>query len=409
MKGNILIGQSGGPTSVINSSLAGAFKAAKDLGIEKIYGMRYGIQGFINGNFIDMSDFIKSELDLELLKHTPSSFLGSCRYKLKNPSENTEDYEIIIKRLNELNIKYVLYIGGNDSMDTIMKLSSYGESIGSDIRFIGVPKTIDNDLMATDHCPGFGSAAKYIASTVKEVIRDSKVYDMKSVTVVEIMGRNAGWLAASAALAESDNSFGPDMIYLPEKAFDTEDFLNRVDALTKERHNIIVAISEGIKSKDGKYISEGVDGTKGSVDIFGHTMLGGTAITLSTLIGSNLGLKSRGIVLSTLQRSAAHMMSRCDMDEAFSAGFQGVQYALDGKSGIMVTFERISDSPYFIKTGCADIKTIANEEKMVPTDWILDGGLLKTDELKKYISPLIQGEAYPIMADGVPRHLTIER
>ncbi len=409
MKGNILIGQSGGPTSVINSSLAGAFKAAKDLGIEKIYGMRYGIQGFINGNFVDMSDHIKNELDLELLKHTPSSFLGSCRYKLKKHEESTEDYEIIIKRLNELNIKYVLYIGGNDSMDTIMKLSSYGESIGSDIRFIGVPKTIDNDLMATDHCPGFGSAAKYIASTVKEVIRDSKVYDMKSVTVVEIMGRNAGWLAASSALAESDNAMGPDLIYLPEKAFDTEDFLNRVDTLANERHNIIVAISEGIKSKDGKYISEGVDGTKGSVDIFGHTMLGGTAITLSTLIGSNLGLKSRGIVLSTLQRSAAHMISKCDMEEAFSAGYQGVQYALDGKSGIMVTFERISDSPYFIKTGFADINSIANEEKMVPTDWILDNGLLKTEELKKYISPLIQGESYPIMADGVPMHLTIER
>ena len=408
MKGNILIGQSGGPTYVINSSLAGAFKAAKDMGIEKIYGMRYGIQGFINGNYVDMQDFIKSELDLEILKHTPSSFLGSCRYKLKKHTESTEDYEIIIKRLTKLNIKYVLYIGGNDSMDTIMKLSAYGESIGSDVRFIGVPKTIDNDLMATDHCPGFGSAAKYIASTVKEVIRDSKVYDMKSVTVVEIMGRNAGWLAASSALAEGDNAAGPDMIYLPEKAFDTEDFLNRVDNLAKERHNIIVAISEGIKSKDGKYISEGVDGTKG-VDIFGHTMLGGTAITLSTLIGNNLGLKSRGIVLSTLQRSAAHMISKCDMEEAFSAGFSGVKYALDGKSGIMVTFERISDTPYFIKTGYADINTIANEEKMVPAEWILPGGLLKTEELKKYISPLIQGESYPIMANGVPRHLTIER
>ncbi|MDO4618043.1 MAG: 6-phosphofructokinase [Clostridia bacterium] len=408
MTGNILIGQSGGPTAVINSSLAGAFKAAKDLGIEKIYGMRYGIDGFIKGNYIDMSDYIKSDLDLELLKHTPSSFLGSCRYKLKNPEDSTADYEIIIKRLNELNIKYVLYIGGNDSMDTIMKLSRYGNSIGSDIRFIGVPKTIDNDLMATDHCPGFGSAAKYIASTMKEVIRDSKVYDIKSVTVVEIMGRNAGWLTAASALAEGDDSLGPDMIYLPEKAFDTNAFLNRVDTLAKERHNIIIAISEGIKSADGNYISEGVDGTKG-VDIFGHTMLGGTAINLSTLIGSELGLKSRGIVLSTLQRSAAHMMSQTDMDEAFSAGVAGVMAARDGKSGVMITFERLSDIPYFIKTGTADINTIANEEKMVPADWILKDGLLKTDELKKYIAPLVKGEAYPIMANGVPQHLVIER
>lgn len=408
MKGNLLVGQSGGPTSVINSSLAGVYKTAVDMGIKTVYGMRYGIDGFIKGKYIDISEYVKSDLDLELLKRTPSSFLGSCRYKLPSLDENSADYEIIFKRLEELDIKYVLYIGGNDSMDTIQKLSAYGERIGSDISFVGVPKTIDNDLAATDHTPGFGSAAKYIASSVKEIIRDSKVYDIKSVTIVEIMGRNAGWLTAASQLAEGEDGAGPDMIYLPEKSFDTNRFLDRVDALAKERHNIIIAVSEGIKSADGNYICDGLDGTKG-VDIFGHTMLGGTALSLSGLVGSQLGLKSRGIVLSTLQRSAAHIISGCDMAEAFAAGASGVKAALEGMSGIMITFDRISDAPYLMKTGTADINKIANEERLVPADWILEDGLLKKDEIKKYISPLISGDYSPIMAGGVPKHLVIER
>ncbi|MBQ8636551.1 MAG: 6-phosphofructokinase [Clostridia bacterium] len=408
MKGNLLVGQSGGPTSVINASLAGVYKTAVDMGIKTVYGMRYGIDGFIKGKYIDISEYVKSDLDLELLKRTPSSFLGSCRYKLPSLDENSDDYEIIFKRLEELDIKYVLYIGGNDSMDTIQKLSAYGERIGSDISFVGVPKTIDNDLAATDHTPGFGSAAKYIASSVKEIIRDSKVYDIKSVTIVEIMGRNAGWLTAASQLAEGEDGAGPDMIYLPEKCFDQNRFLERVDSLAKERHNIIIAVSEGIKAADGSYICDGLDGTKG-VDIFGHTMLGGTALSLSGLVGSQLGLKSRGIVLSTLQRSAAHIISGCDMAEAFAAGASGVKAALEGMSGIMITFERISDAPYLMKTGTADINKIANEERLVPADWILEDGLLKKDEIKKYISPLIAGDYSPIMAGGVPKHLVIER
>ncbi|MBS7297915.1 MAG: 6-phosphofructokinase [Eubacteriales bacterium] len=408
MKGNLLVGQSGGPTSVINASLAGVYKAAVDIGIETVYGMRYGIDGFIKGKYIDMSDYIKSDLDVELLKRTPSSFLGSCRYKLPALDTDSNDYEIIFNRLNELNIKYVLYIGGNDSMDTIQKLSEYGKRIGSDIAFVGVPKTIDNDLAATDHTPGFGSAAKYIATSVKEIIRDSKVYDIKSVTIVEIMGRNAGWLTAAAALSEGEDSTGPDMIYLPEKSFDTNKFLDRVNALADERHNIIIAVSEGIKSADGSYICDGLDGTKG-VDIFGHTMLGGTALTLSGLVGSELGLKSRGIVLSTLQRSAAHIPSGCDVSEAFSAGAAGVKAAVDGMTGIMITFERVSDTPYLMKTGTADINKIANEERLVPSDWILENGLLKKDEITRYIKPLIEGELAPIMTNGLPRHLVIER
>ena len=408
MKGNLLVGQSGGPTAVINASLAGVFKTAKDMGIKTVYGMRYGIDGFIKGKYIDMEDYVKSDLDLELLKRTPSSFLGSCRYKLPPIDSDSQDYEIIFKRLKELDIKYVLYIGGNDSMDTIQKLSAYGKRTGSDISFVGVPKTIDNDLAATDHTPGFGSAAKYIAASVKEIIRDSKVYDIKSVTIVEIMGRNAGWLTAASALAEGEDSTGPDMIYLPEKSFDKNKFLERVDTLAKERHNIIIAVSEGIKSADGSYICDGLDGTKG-VDIFGHTMLGGTALSLSGLVGSQLGLKSRGIVLSTLQRSASHIMSGCDMSEAFAAGASGVRAAIDGMTGIMITFERISDMPYLMKTGTADINKIANEERLVPADWILEDGLLKKDEITRYISPLIAGDYTPIMVNGVPKHLVIER
>ncbi|MBQ7793740.1 MAG: 6-phosphofructokinase [Clostridia bacterium] len=407
MTGNLLVGQSGGPTSVINASLAGVYKTAKELGISTVYGMRFGIEGFIKGKYIDMSDVVKNDLDLELLKRTPSSFLGSCRYKLANHTDNADDYEVIFKRLAELDIKYVLYIGGNDSMDTIKKLSAYGSSIGSDIRFVGVPKTIDNDLAATDHTPGFGSAAKYIASSVKEIIRDSSVYDIKSVTVVEIMGRNAGWLTAASALSESDNSKAPDLIYLPEKSFDRERFLARVDTLVKERGNVIVAVSEGVKNPDGSYVCDGLAGTKG-VDIFGHTMLGGTALTLSGVIGSELGYKSRGIVLSTLQRCASHIMSATDAAEAFAAGASAVRRAIAGESGIMITFERLSDTPYLMKTGAEDINRIANEERLVPEDWILPDGELKTDEFKRYIAPLIEGEMYPIIANGVPQHLVID-
>ncbi len=403
---NLLVGQSGGPTAAINASLAGVFKTAKQLGIETVYGMRFGIEGFIKGKVVDMSTLVKSELDVELLKRTPSSFLGSCRYKLKNYAEDSSDYEAIFKRLAELEIGYVLYIGGNDSMDTIQKLSAYAKGIGSDIRFVGVPKTIDNDLAATDHTPGFGSAAKYIAASVKEIIRDSSVYDIKSVTVVEIMGRNAGWLTAAAALSESENSQGPDLIYLPEKPFETERFLSKVDELVKERGNVIVAVSEGVRNPDGSYVTDGLAGTK-SVDVFGHTMLGGTALTLSDVICSQLGYKSRGIVLSTLQRSASHIMSATDASEAFCAGASAVERAIAGESGIMITFERISDTPYLMKTGAEDINKIANAERLVPSEWILDNGLLKTAEIKKYALPLIQGELMPIMAGGVPQHLVI--
>lgn len=408
MKGNVLVGQSGGPTAVINASLAGVYKTACDLGAEKVYGMRYGIEGFMHGKYIDLADYLSTDLDIELLKRTPSSFLGSCRYKLPDYQKSSEAYELIFSRLAELDIRYVLYIGGNDSMDTIKKLSAYARRINSSIRFVGVPKTIDNDLAITDHTPGFGSAAKYIAASVKEIIRDSTVYDLKSVTVVEIMGRNAGWLTAAAALAEGEDCRGADMICLPEKPFDIEDFLQHAAKLIEERHNIVVAVSEGIKDKSGKYICEGATSANTN-DSFGHAMLGGTALTLSSIISSRLGVKSRGIVLSTLQRCASHWVSRRDITEAFTAGADAVCRAFSGQSGVMVTFERISDFPYQIKTGAADIDKIANIEKLVPEEWILPDYSLKKSEIVKYISPLIIGELDPIVIEGVPRHLYIDR
>ena len=408
MEGNILVGQSGGPTAVINASLAGVYKTAKDLGVKKIYGMRYGIDGFIKGKYIDMSDYIRSDLDIELLKRTPSSFLGSCRYKLPDCESRSEDYEKIFALFKKLDIQYVLYIGGNDSMDTIKKLSAYARIVGSGIRFVGVPKTIDNDLAITDHTPGYGSAAKYIAGSVKEVIRDAKVYDINSVAIIEIMGRNAGWLTASAALAEGEDCSGPDMIYLPEKPFDAGQFLTGISELQKKRNNIVIAVSEGIKSADGKYICEGGTSSQ-SIDCFGHVQLGGTALTLSALVGRELGIKSRGIVLSTLQRCASHWVSRRDMTEAFTAGADAVSRAVSGESGVMVTFERISDFPYQIRTSAADIDKIANVEKCVPKEWILEDNTLRKDEIIRYISPLIVGELSPMVIEGVPRHLYIDR
>lgn len=409
MRGNILVGQSGGPTAAINASLAGVYKAAAASGANKVYGMRFGIEGFIKGNYVDLSDCIKSDFDTELLKRTPSSYLGSCRYKMPDHRASEEVYTILFKRFNELDIKYVFYIGGNDSMDTIKKLSAYADEIGSDIRFVGVPKTIDNDLAITDHTPGFGSAAKFIATTVKEIARDSRVYDLESVAVVEIMGRNAGWLTAAAALAETEEADGADLIYLPEKAFDPDSFLTDIETLKKERKSLVIAVSEGVKTKEGKYISEGTTlEYSGGQDSFGHAALGGTAMALSGLINKRLGIKSRGIELSTLQRCASHIASETDINEAFAVGAAAVTRALSGETGIMITLDRISDLPYHVTTGSADITKIANIEKCVPSEWILDNGKLCNDEIRRYISPLIQGELSPIMVNGVPGHLCIE-
>ena len=403
MNGNVIVGQSGGPTSVINSSLAGVFKTAKDRGAKKIYGMLHGIKGLLDGQYTELSDKLNSTMAIDLLKRTPSSYLGSCRYKLPEVKEGKETYEKIFKILDELEIKYFFYIGGNDSMDTIMKLSEYASLVKSDIRFIGVPKTIDNDLAITDHTPGFGSAAKFIAATMKEIIRDGVVYDYPTITVVEIMGRNAGWLTAAAALAKSDDCEGVDLIYLPEKPFDVDKFLQKIKSLADKGKSIVVAVSEGIKTADGKFVFELGEHAE-FVDAFGHKQMSGTAKFLTNKITMTLGLKARAIELSTLQRCAAHMTSRTDITEAYNVGGAAVKAAFEGETGKVVVLKRVSDDPYMCITETADVTKIANVEKKVPLEWITDDDYVAQD-LIHYIHPLIQAELSPIMVDGLPRHL----
>lgn len=407
MAKNVIVGQSGGPTAVINSSLAGVYKTAKDLGADKVYGMRYGIQGFLERNIIDMSEKIRTDLDLELLKRTPSAFLGSCRYKLPEISADREVYERIFEILKEYDIIAFFYIGGNDSMDTIKKLSDYAVLINSPIRFIGVPKTIDNDLAATDHTPGYGSAAKYIATVTKELIRDGLVYDMENVTVIEIMGRNAGWLTGAAALAAGEDCEGVDLIYLPELPFDVDAFLDRVGRLLKEKKSVVVAVSEGIKTADGKYVFEHTSHTE-YVDSFGHKQLSGTAKYLSTLISEKIGCKTRAIELSTLQRCAGHLTSRVDITEAYQVGGSAVKAAFDGDTGKMVILKRVSNDPYICTTDLYDVHKVANVEKKVPLEWITEDGTNVSSQLVNYIRPLIQAELTPIMITGQPRHIVVD-
>ena len=367
--------------------------------------MLHGIKGLLDGQYVDLSEKIKTDIDIDLLKRTPSSFLGSCRYKLPEIKGNEDVYEKIFKTLDELNVKYFFYIGGNDSMDTIKQLSDYGAMVGSDISFMGVPKTIDNDLAVTDHTPGFGSAAKYIAATMKEIIRDGLVYDYPTITIVEIMGRNAGWLTAAAALAKGEDCEGVDMIYLPEKVFDIDSFMKAVKERSEEGRSMVIAISEGIKVADGRYVFELSDHVE-FVDAFGHKQLAGSAKFLANKIGSELGIKTRAVELSTMQRCAAHMTSRTDITEAFNVGGAAVKAAFEGESGRVVVLKRISDDPYMCITETHDVHDIANVEKKVPLEWITDDDYV-TEDLIRYIRPLIQAELSPIMVDGLPRHLNV--
>ena len=405
MVGNVIVGQSGGPTSVINSSLVGVYKTAKDRGANKGYGMLHGIKGLLDGQYVDLSEHIKTTLDIDLLKRTPSSFLGSCRYKLPEICDNKEVYEQIFAKLKELEISAFFYIGGNDSMDTIKKLSDYAILINSDIKFMGVPKTIDNDLAITDHTPGYGSAAKFIAASLKEIIRDGLVYDYPTITIVEIMGRNAGWLTAAAALSRSDDCEGVDMIYLPEKVFDIADFMEQVKKRSATGKSLVIAVSEGIKVADGRYVFELADHVE-FVDAFGHKQLAGSAKFLADKIGSELGIKTRALEFSTLQRCAAHMTSRTDITEAFQVGGAAVKAAFEGETGKVVVLKRVSDDPYICITETHDVHKIANIEKKIPLEWITDDAYV-TDDLIHYIRPLIQAELSPIMVDGLPRHLRL--
>lgn len=403
---NVIVGQSGGPTAAINSSLAGVYCTARDRGAKKVYGMLHGIEGLMEGRYIDLSDYLKTELDVELLKRTPAAFLGSCRCKLPEIHEDLEVYRKIFAILDELEIEAFIYIGGNDSMDTIQKLSDYALLTGHECRFIGCPKTIDNDLALTDHTPGYGSAAKYIATSVKEIIRDSFSLDYEngSVTVAEIMGRDAGWLAGASALACGEGCDGPDLIYLPEVPFCLTDFRDRVKQLLEEKPSVVICASEGIRTEDGTYVCE-LDNDVDTVDAFGHKQLSGTAYYLANYILNELGCKTRIIELSTLQRSASHLVSNVDINEAYQVGGAAVKAADEGDTGKMVVLVRISEDPYYCGTEVKDVHKIANDAKLVPRQWINEDGTYVTDEFIDYVQPLIQGSVMPIMVNGIPRHL----
>ena len=409
-KRNIIVGQSGGPTAVINSSLAGVYKTAKERGFHKVYGMLHGIEGFLDEMYVDLSTQIHSDMDIELLKRTPSAFLGSCRFKLPEIHENPEIYEKIFSIMNKLEIEVFIYIGGNDSMDTIKKLSDYAIVKGHEQKFLGVPKTIDNDLALTDHTPGFGSAAKYIAASTKEVIRDAMglSYKRKMITIMEIMGRNAGWLTGATALSKTEDCCGPDLIYLPEIPFDVDRFLKKCSDLLEKKPSIVIAVSEGIKVPDGRYVCQ-LAGGSDYVDAFGHRQLAGTAGYLASFLAAKTGCKTRAVELSTLQRSASHMASRVDINEAFMVGGAAVKAADEGDSGRMVVIDRVSDAPYMSAAGIYDVHKIANNEKLVPRSWVNREGNYVTREFIDYVEPLIQGDYQPFMVNGLPQHLVLKR
>ena len=401
MKKNIIVGQSGGPTAVINASLCGVIREGKchPEQIGTVYGMINGIEGFLAGKYMDLSSGL-SEEELELLKMTPAAFLGSCRFKLPE-ALSSEFYPTLFNKFEELNIGYFFYIGGNDSMDTVSKLSRYAEKTGSDIRVIGEPKTIDNDLIMTDHTPGFGSAARYVASTVREIVIDANVYETKSVTIVEIMGRHAGWLTAASALARKHVEDNPLLIYLPETDFDQEAFLAKVESCFEKNPNVIVCVSEGIHDKNGTFICE-YDNSVGT-DSFGHKMLAGCGKYLENLVRSRLGVKARSVELNVSQRCSASMMSATDQKEAVMAGEYGVRAALKGETGKMVSYVRTSNLPYRMTLGLEDVNKICNQEKTVPLEWISKDGSDVTEDFFIYALPLIQGTVeIPLDTDGLP-------
>ena len=405
----LIVGQSGGPTAVINGSLAGIYYEAKKQGFDKVYGMLNGIEGLLEDKIVDLDKYFKNKDNLELLKRTPSSFLGSCRYKLGSIKDNEKDYKKIFEILEKHSIDSVIYIGGNDSMDTVASLYDYAVANNKSQNFIGVPKTIDNDLPITDHCPGYGSASKYIATTIREIIQDNNVYGNTKPTIafVEIMGRHAGWLTSAAALAKDDSSDGVDAIYLPEIPFDMKKFIKDTKELLKKKSSIVIAVSEGIKTKDDKFVCELVDENL-TVDSFGHKELAGCAEALCKLLKKELGVKTRAINFSTLQRAAAHLVSKTDLDEAFKCGCKGAMLAYKGESGKMVIMKRVSNKPYKIKYEVFDdIHKIANVEKKVPMEWIDTKNNYVSKELINYLRPLIQGEVKQIYKDGLPQHINL--
>ena len=406
LRGAAIFAQSGGPTAVINASAAGVItEALKAEAITNVYGSAHGIRGMLDDIVYDMSK--EDARELELLLTTPSSALGSARYKLKKFEDDDSDYKKLLNLFHKYNIRYMFFNGGNDSMDTCSKVSRYLSSVGYECRVFGVPKTIDNDLWGTDHCPGYGSAAKYIVTSCMEIALDARVYDAGMVIVIEIMGRNAGWLAAASALA-SYKGLGPDLIYLPELPFDMDKFLGEVETLYKSKGNVIVAVSEGVRDANNVYVPE-MNYQNLARDSFGHTQLGGAASVLGNLIKSKMNVKVRPIEFSLLQRCAAHCASKTDVDEAFMAGQLAVQYALEGKSGYMVGFERAPGGEYVCNTKLLDVNEVANKEKKIPPEWINAAGNGLKQEFIDYALPLIQGESRVAVEDGLPRFANLKK
>ena len=405
---NLLIAQSGGPTVAINATVAGVVEQALVSGkVDKIYGALYGIRGVIGENFVELQDLLSCTHNINQFCRTPSAALGSCRFKLKNYEDDLDTYKQIVEVLQKNNIGYFIYIGGNDSMDTVAKLSRYiRENNIDDIFVMGAPKTIDNDLCETDHCPGFGSAAKYIATTIAEIRRDCESYSIPAVTIVEIMGRNAGWLTAASALARVNGEAGPNLIYLCERAFDVDKFIDDVKELLKTTNTVIIAVSEGIKDKDGNYIGEIGVGTR--KDSFGHAQLGGVANYLKSVVSDKIDCKVRAIELSLMQRCASHIASEVDLTESKLLGAAAAQRVLNGETGTMVAVDRISERPYKIRVSSKDINKIANYEKKVPLEWINEDGNDIQKPLFDYLYPLIRGEVYPKYHHGIPEFISVK-
>ena len=400
---NIVVAQSGGPTSVINASLLGVFRQAMaESEIDTVYGSLNGIEGIIHDRLVTLNDRLATEEDMALLRQTPSSALRSCRYKLPSADKDSAVYETIRRTLESHDIGAFFYIGGNDSMDTVHKLSAYFAEVGCPIRVMGVPKTIDNDLMEMDHTPGYGSAAKFVATTMAEIIRDSTVYDLDSVLIVEIMGRDTGWLTASAALPRLLGETAPHLVYLPEVEFSVEDFLADVKRIQQTSRTVIVAVSEGVE------IDEAGAFQSGKVDNFGHKYLSGVGKCLENIVSTRLGCKVRSVELNVLQRCAAHVASATDVAEAEAVGMAAVRAAMAGETGKVAAIQRVSADPYKADYTCIPVVEVANRVKYVPREWISAAGNDVTDDALAYIRPLVQGEPTVLTEDGLPRHFVIE-
>ena len=409
LRGNAVVGQSGGPTAAINATLAGvirgAFEAKKDGIINNLFGMRYGIEGFLEERMINLFDAFADEKDIKTLEATPAAALGSCRKKMKSPETDPDTYKKLFEIFAKYDIRYFFYIGGNDSMDTVSKLSAYAKENDYEIRVVGVPKTIDNDLMATDHTPGFGSAAKFVATTMKEILRDVSVYTLKAVTIVEVMGRDAGWLTASAVLPKVSGGLAPDLIYLPEKPFDIDKFVESVKKIQESKPAVLVAVSEGIRLADGSYV--GASTAPGAVDAFGHAKLSGAGKALEYIVKDRIGCKVRSIELNLPQRCAGHILSATDITESVTVGKTAVKVASEGKTGVMMTINRKDGEEYSSYIDCAEISKIANAVRGVPDEYINDTFDGITEAGIKYLAPLIIGEVEIEYEGGIPKHIVL--